>query len=136
MPFGDIYRGRRVLVTGHTGFKGAWLCEWLIQLGAEVTGFSIGIPTTPALFEQIKLASRLRDIRGDICDSAAIANVVKDTRPDFVFHLAAQPLVRLSYEIPVETWKTNVMGTIHMIEALRNISHPCAAVMVTTDKCY
>jgi CDP-glucose 4,6-dehydratase len=92
MSFGDIYRGRRVLVTGHTGFKGAWLSEWLIQLGAEVTGFSIGIPTTPSLFEQIKLASRLRDIRGDIRDPVAIAAAVDATRPDFVFHLAAQPL--------------------------------------------
>ncbi|GDX11583.1 CDP-glucose 4,6-dehydratase [Verrucomicrobiota bacterium] len=136
MSFGAIYRVRGVPAPGHTGFKGAWLSEWLIQLGAEVTGFSIGIPTTPSLFEQIKLASRLRDIRGDIRDPVAIAAAVDATRPDFVFHLAAQPLVRLSYEIPVETWQTNVMGTIHMIEALRNISHPCAAVMVTTDKCY
>ena len=116
----DIYKGRRVFVTGHTGFKGSWLCEWLLALGAEVYGFSNGIPTRPSLFSQLRLARRIRaDIRGDIRDRAAVCAAVGSVKPDFVFHLAAQPLVRLSYEQPVETFDTNVMGTVNVLEAVR-----------------
>ena len=136
MPFGNLYRGKRVLVTGHTGFKGSWLCEWLLLLGANVTGYSIDVPTTPALFEQLGLTSRLRDCRGDVRDSAALAALVNNCKPHFVFHLAAQPLVRLSYEKPVETWQVNVIGTVNLMEALRTLEQPCAALMITTDKCY
>ena len=132
-----IYRGKRVLVTGHTGFKGSWLCEWLLALGAEVYGFSNGIPTKPALYVQLKLAKRIKkDIRGDVRDRAAVLAAIRSVRPDIVFHLAAQPLVRLSYEQPVETFDTNVMGTIHVLDALRFIKNKCSAVMITTDKCY
>lgn len=134
--FAGIYAGKRVLVTGHTGFKGSWLCEWLLQLGAEVTGLALPPPTSPSLFEQLKLASRLRHIVGDVRGLAAVRQVVIATQPDFVFHLAAQPLVRLSYEQPVETYATNVMGTAHVLEALRGLNASCAAVIVTTDKCY
>lgn len=133
----DIYRGRRVFVTGHTGFKGSWLCEWLLRLGAEVCGFSNGIPTKPSLFAQLRLARRITaDLRGDVRDRAAVRAAIEATRPDFVFHLAAQPLVRQSYVEPVETFDTNVMGTVHVLDALRSLKGKCSAVMITTDKCY
>lgn len=135
MSFAETYRGRRVLVTGHTGFKGAWLSEWLLALGADVCGFALA-PTTPALFDQLDLRTRLQHIEGDIRDPETIARVVADYQPDFVFHLAAQPLVRLSYETPVETYATNVMGTAHVLEAVRKATHPCTVVAITTDKCY
>lgn len=133
----ECYRGKKVLVTGHTGFKGSWLCEWLLELGAEVYGFSNGIPTEPALFTQLCLSKRIKqDIRGDIRDQEAIKKAIVSIKPNFVFHLAAQPLVRLSYEQPVETFDTNVMGTIHVLDALRRLKNKCNAVMITTDKCY
>ena len=133
----NVYRGKRVLVTGHTGFKGSWLCEWLLALGAEVYGFSKDIPTKPSLFSQLRLSRRIKmDLRGDIRDRAAVQAAVESVKPDFVFHLAAQPLVRLSYEQPVETFDTNVMGTVHVLEALRTLKNTCSAVMITTDKCY
>lgn len=126
-----------MLVTGHTGFKGSWLCEWLLTLGAEVYGFSNGIPTKPSLFTQLRLSKRIKkDIRGDIRDRAAVRTAVKSIKPDFVFHLAAQPLVRPSYEQPVETFDTNIMGTIHVLDALRCLKNKCNAVLITTDKCY
>jgi CDP-glucose 4,6-dehydratase len=154
-PFANVYAGKRVLVTGHTGFKGSWLCEWLLALGAEVTGLALEPATQPALFDQLDLASRMRHVVGDIRDLGTVIRVIEETRPEFVFHLAAQPLVRLSYDIPVETYATNVMGTVHVMEALRhwttqqrttnneqpttNNQQPprsCVAVMITTDKCY
>ena len=134
--FGGLYAGKRVLVTGHTGFKGSWLCEWLLGLGAEVTGYSLQPPTQPALFEQLGLAGRLRHIVGDIRDLPGLSRALTEARPDFVFHLAAQTIVRDSYVKPVETFMVNLMGTVHFLETLRSVSHPCAAVFVTTDKCY
>lgn len=134
--FAGIYRGKRVLVTGHTGFKGAWLSEWLLQLGAEVTGFALAPPTKPSLFEQVGLDSRLRHIIGDVRDLGAVQQAIDAAKPDFVFHLAAQPLVRLSYTQPVKTYATNVMGTAHVLEAVRLMNHPCVVVAITTDKCY
>jgi CDP-glucose 4,6-dehydratase len=134
--FDDTFRDRRVLVTGHTGFKGSWLAEWLLALGAKVTGFALPPPTQPALFDQLALAKRLDHHIGDIRDATAVRKVIESTQPEFVFHLAAQPLVRLSYTQPVETYATNVMGTVHVLDALRHAKHPCVAVMVTTDKCY
>lgn len=136
MPFLNIYQGKRVLVTGHTGFKGAWLCEWLLSLGAEVTGFALPPTTNLALFEQLGLSVRMRHIIGDVRDLAALRRVVQELRPEFVFHLAAQPLVRLSYEQPVETYATNVMGTVNVLEAVRLACCACVVVVVTTDKCY
>ena len=134
--FGDFYRSKRVLLTGHTGFKGAWLAEWLLLLGAEVTGLALAPEGRPNLFDQLKLASRLDHLLVDIRDAQALREVVHQVQPDVVFHLAAQPLVRLSYERPVETYATNVMGTVHLLEALRGLAQPCAAVFITTDKCY
>jgi len=134
--FAAAYRGKRVLITGHTGFKGAWLSEWLLGLGAEVWGFSLPPPTRPALFEQLGLASRLKHQLGDVRDAAAVCDCVRACRPDYVFHLAAQSLVRAAYADPAGTYATNVTGTIQVLEALREVAHPCAAVFVTSDKCY
>ena len=134
--FAGRYRGRRVLVTGHTGFKGAWLCEWLLGLGAEITGFSLPA-ASPSLFTQGQWASHLaRHVEGDIRDLSALENVFRHTRPDFVFHLAAQPLVRLSYTQPLDTFAVNVLGTANVLECLRRLEAPCAAVLVASDKCY
>ena len=133
--FANAYSGKTVLLTGHTGFKGAWLSEWLLALGANLTGFSIDCEKQ-SLFHQLKLAGRLRDLRGDVRDLAAVTKLVADLQPDFVFHLAAQPLVRQSYIDPVGTFTTNVDGSINIMEAARLSSHRVAVVMVTTDKCY
>lgn len=135
--FGNCYRGRKVLVTGHTGFKGSWLCEWLLGLGAEVTGFALDPLTDDDLYCQLDLGRRLSDdVRADLAERERLVALIAKFKPDFVFHLAAQPLVRLSYTTPVETFATNVMGSIHVMEALRLAAHPCVCVMVTTDKCY
>jgi CDP-glucose 4,6-dehydratase len=136
MSFADTYSGRRVLVTGHTGFKGSWLCEWLISLGADVTGFALAPATTPALFDQLGLSGRLRHVLGDVRDLSAVRRVIEETRPEFVFHLAAQPLVRLSYEQPVETYAVNIMGTVNVLEAIRLAQDSCIVVSITTDKSY
>lgn len=136
MSFADTYRGKRVLVTGHTGFKGSWLCEWLLSLGADVAGFALAPATTPALFDQLGLGQRLRHVLGDVRDLSAVRRVLDETKPDFVFHLAAQPLVRLSYDQPVETYAVNVMGTVNVLEAVRLAQRPCIVVSITTDKCY
>lgn len=136
MNFG-CYNGKKVLVTGHTGFKGSWLCEWLLGLGAEVYGISNGIPTKPALFTQLQLTKRIRkDIRADIRDATAVHAAISSTKPDFIFHLAAQPLVRYSYAHPLETFDANVMGTAHVLDACRVIHNKCSVVCITTDKVY
>jgi CDP-glucose 4,6-dehydratase len=132
----ESWAGRRVLVTGHTGFKGGWLALWLHQLGAEVTGFALPAPTGPSFFEQTRLAELVRHVEGDVRDLEAVERVVLDCRPEVVFHLAAQPLVRYSYAHPVETYATNVMGTVHLLEACRHVDSVQAVVCVTTDKCY
>ena len=134
--FGGVYAGRTVLVTGHTGFKGAWLCHWLGLLGARVVGYSNRVPTSPSLFETAGIADNLRDHRGDICDAAALTEVFETERPQAVFHLAAQPIVRQAYEDPVETVRTNVLGTVQLLEAARRASGVEAVVVVTSDKCY
>ena len=135
-PFGSAFAGRRVLVTGHTGFKGAWLCQWLLGLGAEITGVSLPPNTSPSLFTQLGLAGRLRHIVGDIQDPAVLAGAVRECQPNFVFHLAAQALVRESYLRPQETFSVNAMGTLHLLEALKDFKRPCTAIFITTDKCY
>ena len=135
--FSGLYNGKRVLLTGHTGFKGSWLAQWLLGLGAEVHGYALDPLPEATLFQQLDLPARLAaDHRGDLADAPRLAALTADLKPDFLFHLAAQPLVRLSYDIPVETFATNVLGTVHVMDALRRSNHPCAAVMVTTDKCY
>ncbi|MFM8475234.1 MAG: CDP-glucose 4,6-dehydratase [Planctomycetaceae bacterium] len=132
----DCYAGRRVLVTGHTGFKGSWLCQWLLQLQAQVRGYALDPPTSPALFNDLRLATRMQDVRADIRDAGRLLQELREFEPEFVFHLAAQPLVRYSYQHPVETYETNVMGTVYLLDALRTLNRPCAVVVVTTDKCY
>ena len=134
--FGDVFRGRSVWLSGHTGFKGAWLAEWLLQLGAKIHGYALAPNTQPSLFEQLDLTVRLAHELNDVRDAVAVTHSIQQAQPDFVFHLAAQPLVRLSYAQPVETYATNVMGTVHVLEALRSLKKPCAAVFITTDKCY
>ena len=135
-PFAATYAGKRVLVTGHSGFKGSWLCEWLLALGANVTGLGLPPETDPSLFTQLQLANRLDSIFGDLRSADGVRRVITESQPDFVFHLAAQPLVRRSYREPLATWQTNVLGSIHLLEALRTLQKPCVAIMVATDKCY
>lgn len=136
MIFSDIYRGRRVLVTGHTGFKGSWLCTWLIKLGAEVAGYSIDVPTEPSNFDLLGLRDRMQHHLGDIRDSTSLAKVVDDFRPEFIFHMAAQALVRRSYEEPRETFETNVMGMINVLDCIRARPWIQVAVLITSDKAY
>jgi CDP-glucose 4,6-dehydratase len=133
----SFYGNKRVLITGHMGFKGSWLCEWLLALGAEVHGYSLLPPTRPSLFNQLKLAKRIRSHTvGDVRDLGALVRTMRRVEPDFVFHLAAQPLVRLSYEKPTETFDTNVMGTVNVLEATRRTGHQVSVVCITTDKVY
>ena len=136
MNLRQAFKGKRVWLSGHTGFKGSWLAEWLLDLGAIVHGYALPPETTPALFEQLGLAGRLEHEVADIRNAETVRSSLLGFRPDFVIHMAAQPLVRRSYAIPVETYQTNVMGTIHVLEALRAQEAPCAAVIVTTDKVY
>ena len=132
----ESFRDKTVLITGHTGFKGAWLNAWLKQLGAKVVGIALDPPSEPSHFASAQLASDMIDLRIDICDRAALEDAIVVAQPDFVFHLAAQALVRRSYDDPIETWQTNVLGTLNVLEALRKLNKPCAAVIITSDKCY
>lgn len=130
------FLGKKVFITGHTGFKGAWLSLWLQMLGAEVSGFSSGIPTTPSLFAALGLKKDLHDLRGDIRDRDILEKHLLKCQPDYVFHLAAQAIVSTSYQEPHATFSTNVMGTVNLLDALRKLEKPCAAVIITSDKCY
>ncbi|OUS33273.1 CDP-glucose 4,6-dehydratase [Rhodobacterales bacterium 56_14_T64] len=132
----EFWQGKRVLVTGHTGFKGSWLSLWLEDLGVKVFGLALEPDTDPSLFDQLGLKNRMDHQIGDIRDAGVLRDRVQQVRPDVVFHLAAQPLVLASYDDPLVTWNTNVMGTAHMLDALRDLDHPCSAVMITTDKVY
>ncbi|MDB4087872.1 CDP-glucose 4,6-dehydratase [Amylibacter sp.] len=132
----SFWFSKKVLITGHTGFKGSWLSLWLQQLGAEVTGYALPPPSNPSLFEFVKVAQGMTSVIGDIRDGNQLTNVMQQAKPDIVIHLAAQPLVRRSYADPVETYSTNVMGTVHLLEAVRQTSSVRAVVNVTTDKCY
>ena len=134
--FGKYYTGKKVLITGHTGFKGAWLSLWLRDLGANVYGFSLPPDTTPNLHEVLISGTFSDETFGNIGDYSSVERVVSEVRPDIVFHLAAQPIVRRSYVLPLETTTTNILGTAHVLEALRQNSIDCPVVVVTTDKCY
>jgi len=134
--FGNIYNGKRVLVTGHTGFKGSWLTTWLLSLGAEVCGISKDIPTSPSMFEVLDLENKINHNIADVRDLDSISIIINSFRPDFLFHLAAQPIVSLSYSDPIETISSNVMGTANILQVLRSYDQKCRAVIITSDKCY
>lgn len=136
MMLRNSFNAKTVLITGHTGFKGAWLTAWLKSLGAKVVGIALDPPSEPAHFTVANIADGITDLRIDIRNRAAVEDAVVSAQPDFVFHLAAQALVRRSYDDPIETWQTNVLGTLHLLEALRKMDKPCAAVIITSDKCY
>jgi CDP-glucose 4,6-dehydratase len=136
MPDRNLWKNRRVFLTGHTGFKGSWLSLWLESLGAEVTGFSQAPPTTPNLFEQANVASSLHSIVADIRDFDRVKKAISDCRPEVVIHMAAQTIVSRGYDDPIETYSTNVMGTVNLFEAIRRLDLQCAVVNVTSDKCY
>ena len=136
LPDPAFWKGRRVLLTGHTGFKGTWLALWLHQLGADVVGLALDPPSEPSLFAQTGLSALIDDRRVDLLDQQALAAAVHAVQPQVVMHLAAQSLVREGYRQPLHTWNTNVIGSLHLLEALRPLQHPCAVVVVTTDKVY
>lgn len=134
--FGGVYKGRRVLLTGHTGFKGAWLGHWLLSLGAEVRGFALAPQDDQPLYGWLGLGGRLYSEFGDVRDRSALRKTIREFQPEIILHLAAQPLVRLSYAQPVETIATNVLGTAHLLDAVRLEAPTAAVVIVTSDKCY
>lgn len=134
--FSNVYRGETVLVTGHTGFKGSWLCIWLRELGAKVVGYGLDPVTLQDNFVLSKLSEKIIDIRGDIRDLNKLTQVFEEYKPKYVFHLAAQPIVRESYKSPVYTYEVNVMGTINVLEAIKNCNESKVGIFITTDKCY
>ncbi|MGA3133039.1 MAG: CDP-glucose 4,6-dehydratase [Terracidiphilus sp.] len=136
MIFNDVFRNKKVLITGHTGFKGSWLTLWLAKLGAKIVGYSNGIPTKPSLFEAAGLASRIDHRIGDVRDLPMLLRMIEETRPDFIFHLAAQAIVSSSHTDPIGTLSSNIMGTTNVLEALRLLNPTCTAIIVTSDKCY
>jgi len=131
-----FWEGKRVFLTGHTGFKGSWLSIWLASMGASVRGYAHEAPTDPALFHAAEVGDQIESQIADVRDAQTLASSLKSFNPDIVIHMAAQPLVRASYQIPVETYATNVMGTVHLLEAVRHCPGVKAVVVVTTDKCY
>ncbi|MEZ9877376.1 CDP-glucose 4,6-dehydratase [Vibrio breoganii] len=132
----NFWKGKKVFVTGHTGFKGGWLCLWLQEMGAVVKGYSLPAPTTPSLFEEAKVWEGMSTEEGDIRDFTHLRQVMSEFEPEIVFHMAAQPLVRLSYDEPMETYSTNVMGTVYLLEAVKQVGGVKAVVNITSDKCY
>jgi len=133
----SFWNGKKVFLTGHTGFKGGWIAHWLYELGASVHGYSLELPTRPNFFTETNLRNRLaQSTNGDIRDLAALTNALKKSKPDIIIHMAAQPLVRESFSIPVETFASNVMGTVNLLEAARQVGTAKAIINITTDKCY
>jgi len=132
----DFYKNKKIFLTGHTGFKGTWLCRILLQAGADITGYALEPPTSPSLFDQTKTKKDIHSITGDIRDRNDLTKAVKDAKPDILFHLAAQPVVRFSYREPAATYETNVIGTVNILEALRETTSVKSFVNVTTDKVY
>ena len=136
MNYFEVFKDKKILITGHTGFKGTWLTAWLKLLGAEIVGISLDIVADPSHFLEANLDDGIKDYRVDIRDREKVIEIIKKERPDFIFHLAAQSLVRESYLNPVDTWSTNLMGTLNILEALRKVDKKCTAVIITSDKCY
>jgi len=136
MAFNNIYKGKKVLITGNTGFKGSWISTWLLMLGADVYGYSNEIPTHPGMYEILRLGDKMHQRWGDIRDKDGFNQFVQEIRPDFLFHLAAQAIVSTSYKEPFDTITTNVVGTASILEAIRNINWECTCVLITSDKAY
>src|SRR5689334_21947558 len=136
LPFEQSLRGRRILVTGHTGFTGSWACQWLLGIGAQVHGYALAPETQPALFEALRLGDRMPGTIADLCDLESVQRAIGEFQPDAVLHLAAQPLVRRSYREPVRTFMVNAMGTAHVLEAARAVKSVRAVLCITTDKVY
>ncbi len=136
MAFNNTYKGKKVLITGNTGFKGSWLSLWLYELGALVYGYSKDIPTTPSMFESLRLEKKINHTYGDVRDRAKFKHCVDSIHPDFIFHLAAQAIVSKSYSDPIETISTNVLGTTCVLDVIKEINHPCVCVIITSDKAY
>ncbi len=136
MAFNNVYKNKKVLITGNTGFKGSWLTTWLLMLGADVYGYSNEIPTQPSMFETLALENRIHHHYGDIRDKEGFDKYVQEVKPDFLFHLAAQAIVSISYKDPFDTITTNVVGTASILEAIRNITWNCTCVLITSDKAY
>ena len=134
--FENAFQGKKVLITGNTGFKGSWLSLWLLKLGAEVYGLSNGIPTNPSMYKVLGLESKITHYDADVRDLSQVKKILKEVVPDYIFHLAAQSIVSKSYEDPLETISTNVIGTSVIMEALRFFENDCIAVIITSDKCY
>ena len=134
--FNNAFKGKSVLVTGHTGFKGSWLSQWLVMQGANVTGYSLYLPSNPCHFSALNLENQINSVEGDILDQKALARVFESAQPEVVFHLAAQPIVSTSIKDPVTNYQTNVIGTLNILEALRSTKSVNAAVIITSDKCY
>ena len=134
--FNNIYSNKKILITGNTGFKGSWLSIWLLNLGAEVYGLSKGVPSQPSMFKELDLKNKIVHYNKDIRDLESVKKIINDVKPDFLFHLAAQSLVSVSYDDPIETISTNVMGTTNVLEALKLLNSNCIAIIITSDKCY
>lgn len=134
--FNKIYKDKKVLITGHTGFKGSWLSMWLIKLGAHVIGVSKDIPTNPSMFEALDLSSKIKHYNEDIRNINQLREIVLNEKPDFIFHLAAQAIVSTSYNDPIDTFTSNVNGTMNLLEILRHYQEKCVAILITSDKCY
>jgi len=132
----SVYKNKKVLVTGHTGFKGSWLSQWLLLLNAEVFGYALETPTMPSLFDQLQLDKSIRDNRNDIRNIQKLKKYLNEVKPDIIFHLAAQSLVRESYKNPIETIETNIIGTANLLDAIRQLGLSTSVVVITSDKCY
>ena len=134
--FGNVYKNKKVLITGNTGFKGSWLTTWLLKLEANIIGISKDIPTFPSMFSELGLDKKIKHYQEDIRNLDKVSEIIFDEKPDFLFHLAAQPIVSVSYDRPIETISSNLMGTANILEALRNSNHKCSAIIITSDKAY
>ena len=132
----SFFREKKIIITGHTGFKGSWLTLWLLNLGANIVGVSNNIPTKPSLFKILKLRNKIKHIKLDIRNYKKLNKIINKEKPDFIFHLAAQAIVKKSYEDPIFNWETNTLGTINILQSLRRLKKKCIAVLVTSDKSY
>ncbi len=134
--FNNIYKDKKILITGHTGFKGTWLTIWLLRLGATIVGISKDVPTNPSMFKELELELKIKSLQEDIRDLPKMIEIISDEKPDFLFHLAAQPVVSKSYSDPIETLSSNVMGVANILESLKKSNHKCVAIIITSDKAY